>query len=186
MLAIALASMRARRTQPILLGRIRIQSFRAHDAHSCGVMILAYVAWSLIPFAPNIQRCPFNQCMFDPLRWRCHCASCNSWLFFSSTPSVGLVVGLLPFHCAKCLRHHIRELSETLRLACLEFKGHKTIYQYFSHDSLEQLQIPALGSPSALNRQNALSVLIVNINTIRSSKILQNYLSLRNVNESSF
>ncbi len=123
MLAIALASMRASRTQPTRLGRICIQSFRASYAHSICVTLLAHVVWSLLPFAARTNRFPFDQGIVDPLPWWCHCTLRNSRLRLSSRPVRGNIDGLLLLVCAQHLRNHISDVAETRRLARIEFEG---------------------------------------------------------------
>ncbi len=123
MLAIALASTMASRTQPKQLGRISIQSFCSSYAHSIFVTPLAHVALSLLPLAAHTNRCPFDQGMFHPLWWWCHGPFRNPWLLLSSGPARGNIVCLLLLVCAQRLRHHISDVAETRRLAGLELEG---------------------------------------------------------------
>ena len=72
MLAMALASVNASRTQPKRLGIISIRSCCACDANPRCVTLLAHVAWSRLPFAAHTNTCALQQDMFATLLRCCH------------------------------------------------------------------------------------------------------------------
>ncbi len=68
MLAMALASVNASRTQPKRLGIISIRSCCACDANPRCVTLLAHVAWSRLPFAAHTNRCALDEDMLETLQ----------------------------------------------------------------------------------------------------------------------